>query len=807
MSESERLSQSALLRLNAMIDELQQQSSEVSTFTYQKDFDACMELLQGAELPKLESFGVSGSTDRNLDEKHGVHLVESGRRFTDPRLIGVGAYAMVFGVFDTALKIDVALKILKPSKADSSEYQARFLGEAHSTAQLSHSGIIRIFDTGRIGNIPFLTCEYAAGGSLRDWLMKNPSPMDQYAASHIIADIAEAVHYAHSKLTLHRDIKPGNILLCEQSVSTLSQLYASGSKIQSLMNYRPVLADFGLCKKIGSVPSEWTTEGTIVGTARYMSPEQASGLTEDLRTTTDVYSMGVVLYQLLTGRVPFDAEFESQIRSLVRTKLVTRPSVYRQDLSKDLEAIVLKCLERNSELRYQTARELHTDLKRFIAGDNVSARNPSLVRSFVRLARRHPITTALAGMLLATNFTAIALINKSRNDAVRASNETIRVIGRLHTSFGDEIIERTLISPSDYQEKLAESIAYIEEWMGKYGESESAIHTLSVLRHYSSLCHYMLGQSSEGINDRTKVIESQKKLLSSQPGDRKLRFQMATSLLHLATAVAREYPERNQEVLHSLDTARQEVELLGQLSPSGQELSYRIEAIDLGNAIDRQKAELVMVEDPEAAHQLYNRVIATSTELFAAKPTQPMLLSHAVFALVSQSFVYEQQKDLESCLGGFQAAENLAISQWGEHWEKGWTTGLVSQMYFEWYCTLHRANQYRQALEVLVRWGDFHRLVFPYATGCSLSGILGDKYTIEYSILCLKKHCLQKLEPNKALEDEGLQWGLVTAAGKLEANEEKLQALQQELGRLEAACPELSALLKQAELIEQEVLK
>jgi serine/threonine protein kinase len=539
MTEPESLSPSAIVRLNVMIDQLQKDERFGQEVLYQKDLDDCLSLL-GAQTDQLESFGsMAGVPIGNRSAACKPSLTHQGKRFLDPVLIGVGAYAMVFKVLDTALQIPVALKILKPSKGQSQEYQARFLGEAQSTAQLSNPGIIRIFDTGRIGNLPFISCEYAPHGSLGDWLKKTPELMREHQAARLMSQVAEAVHYAHSKLTLHRDIKPGNILLYD----ALELDHQTDG-----FPYRPVLTDFGLCKQIGAVSSDWTTQGAIVGTARYMSPEQASGSPEDLRTTTDVYSMGVVLYQLLTGRVPFDADFEHQIRSLVRTSVPARPSMIREGLSRDLEAVVMKCLAKDPEHRYPTAREFQADLKRFLSGQNVSARKLSFLRGSLRTIRRYPLTTALATLLITTNFSALALISKSRNDAIKASNETIQVIGKMHNAFGDDIIERTLISPSEYEEKLNDSIACVEDWIAKYGETESALQTLSVLQHYSSLCHYLLGQADQGALDRSKVIESQRRLLESQPDNRKLRFQMATSLLHLASGLQKENPESNRGI-------------------------------------------------------------------------------------------------------------------------------------------------------------------------------------------------------------------------------------------------------------------
>jgi len=786
MLEPESLSPSAIVRLNALIDQLKQDEREGEGVLHQKDLEECLRLL-GEQSHQLESFG---SFARGLNASQSPDFNSStdlqGKRFLDPVLIGVGANAFVFRVFDTILQIHVAIKMLKPSKGQSQEYRARFLGEAQSTAQLSHPGIIRIFDTGRIGNLPYISCEYAPLGSLGDWFKSQQEPMGEQQAASLMAEVAESVHYAHSKLTLHRDIKPGNILLYDRQ-----QLdYASDG-----FPYRPVLTDFGLCKQIGAVSSDWTNEGAIVGTARYMSPEQASGPAEDLRTTTDVYSMGVVLYQLLTGRTPFDADFESQVRSLVRMSVPASPSMIRQELSRDLEAVVMKCLAKDPEQRYPTAKEFQADLKRYLAGQNVSARKLSFVRSTIRAMRRHPLTTILAILLIGTNFGALALISKSRNDAIEATNETIQVIGKMHNAFGDNIIERTLISPGEYEEKLSESIACVEDWIARYGETESALQTLSVLRHYSSLCHYMLGQMDLGVLDRSKVIETQRRLLETNPDSRKLRFQMATSLFHLANGLPTKTPESFKRAIAALDLAREEVEILISENTGKQDDSYLLDSIDLRNAIDRHRADLLMEENPEVALQILDHVVTSAVELFVSNPGRPMLLTHAIFALRSESTLFANQQQIEKSVQVFEVAERLALERWEGHWDRGWPTREVSQLYFDWTMKLYRLGRFSEALLVLDRWRTFHQRVFPFSIGDHGKPLISDKYSTAYSILALMRHTWGIVAGSSFPMEEDMDRELVGAASRLGTDQEKVIALRDQLALLGVPTPELNSLI------------
>ncbi len=367
MSRSElelsSLSPTELQRLHTVMDA---GSTEVERWA-DDDVQQCLAALRGA----TEVSSATTAAESNV--------CTANRRFSAPRFVGSGAFGIVFFVFDNALGIDVAIKMLRPSR-NSPVVQQRFLEEAKITASLSHAGIVRLFDSGTIGQIPYITSAIVSGGSLADWIAKHPQGMKPETACKILLSVAEAVAFAHSKLTFHRDIKPSNILM---------DTIAGETEGADAKEVRTVLTDFGLAKRWDRTEAALTLEGDILGTSRYMSPEQASGALEDYSVASEVFTLGIVLHELLAGKVPFDGKSGTEIR---RAIVQSRPASLRQlrpNLSRDLNAIVQKCLEKSPEQRYESVSALVRDLQRYLAGQPVEAARPSLLRLAIWNARKH----------------------------------------------------------------------------------------------------------------------------------------------------------------------------------------------------------------------------------------------------------------------------------------------------------------------------------------------------------------------------------------------------------------------------------
>jgi serine/threonine-protein kinase len=281
------------------------------------------------------------------------------------RELGRGGMGVVYEARQVALNRVVALKVLNAHPLEAEHLLARFQTEIEAVARLDHPGVARLYDAGEDGGLVFFWMELVPGGSLAARLRRGPLGIRE--AAELVHRLALAVEHAHEKGVLHRDLKPANVLLA-----------ADGT---------PKVSDFGLAKLLDA-DDGLTHTGAVLGTPCYMAPEQAAGRTRDVGPHTDVYSLGALFYECLTGGPPFRGETRTETMDLVRTQRPIPPRRIRPEAPCDLEAICLKCLEKDPRLRYGSARELVDDLARWLQGER-----PAAGRRMVRLQealRRRP---------------------------------------------------------------------------------------------------------------------------------------------------------------------------------------------------------------------------------------------------------------------------------------------------------------------------------------------------------------------------------------------------------------------------------
>ncbi len=295
---------------------------------------------------------------------------------------GQGAFGTVYKAWDPELHRIVALKVPRQGHRMSPDDLERFHREARLTLKLHHDYIVRIFEVCKLGNVPFLVCEFVPGRTLADFI-EDEKPQPRMAAS-ITAAIARGLGHAHAQGVIHRDVKPSNILLTQDMT--------------------PKLTDFGLARH--DTEKSLTETGEPIGTAAYMSPEQSLGQRQ-IDGRSDIYSLGAVLYQMLTGHQPFDGNF-NMVLEQIRKVDPRPPRMFNDRIPVDLETICLKCLRKEPRLRYLTAEELADDLQRFLDDQPILARPMTIGQNFMQWLRRNPGLFALSA-LTAASLVAISL--------------------------------------------------------------------------------------------------------------------------------------------------------------------------------------------------------------------------------------------------------------------------------------------------------------------------------------------------------------------------------------------------------------
>lgn len=328
--------------------------------------------------------------------------------------IGRGSMGVVFEGFHRLTKQQIAIKVLPPNISGSDKVIRRFLREAESVAKLSHPNIVKIFDIGHKDSLYYYAMERISGKSLED-LLKKERLLSYKRIARLMIQACDAVHFAHEQHIIHRDIKPGNIIVTEDD--------------------KVVITDFGLARQ--EKAATLTESGALVGTPIYMSPEQVLAKRGGVDTRTDIYSLGVTLYQLAAGRPPFRAESTQKILNLILEEDPPPPRRLGQNVPRALRIISMKAMEKDPGARFQSAGEMADELRRYLRGASIKSKPTSLIFRAARKIKKHKVISGLAALsvILALAFIINAVTTSrtiqdsrdQRNESVlteRARNET-----------------------------------------------------------------------------------------------------------------------------------------------------------------------------------------------------------------------------------------------------------------------------------------------------------------------------------------------------------------------------------------------
>jgi eukaryotic-like serine/threonine-protein kinase len=361
--------------------------------THLESCDTCRSILLEVEpdpfMLKVAALTTSGAAPIQEDSRKlvpGFEILEE---------IGRGGAGVVYHARHRGMGRDVALKVIRSSGNPTPAELLRFHREAAILARLRHPHIVDIYDTGEQAGVPFIAMEYVAGATLANWLQQRP--LEARAAAQILVQLADAVAYAHSQGIVHRDLKPQNVLLQENGARRIDNQMAFDTG--SVTGVVPKIADFGLSKLIKEESTQ-TRTGEPLGTPSYMAPEQISGSTREIGPATDVYGLGAILYECLTGRPPFRGSTAIETMRLVQSQDVVPIDRIRPGISMDLTTICSRCLEKEPTRRFASCQALRDDLWAYLQGRPISSR-PRSIPYRVRLwVRRNPARTAMGAIVV-----------------------------------------------------------------------------------------------------------------------------------------------------------------------------------------------------------------------------------------------------------------------------------------------------------------------------------------------------------------------------------------------------------------------
>jgi tetratricopeptide (TPR) repeat protein len=505
-------------------------------------------------------------------------------RFQIRRELGRGGAGVVFQAFDPKMGREVALKIPRPEAIVLPELRMRFQQEARAAAVLDHPNIVPVYDAGEELGMCYIASAYCPGVTLGAWLRERTEPAPFDDAAGLIATLAEAVEHAHRRGILHRDLKPNNVLLSfsrdaeSSEPSAFAPALGSEDSASRLNGVVPRITDFGLAKLLegsesATLAEHPTRSGTIVGTPAYMSPEQAAGESRAVGPAADVYALGVILYEMLTGRPPFRADTISETLVLVRTEDPLPPGKLRPRLPRDLETICLKCLHKEPHKRYASAQALADDLERFLAREPIMARPESWRERGVKWVRRRP---ALAALLAVTGTAALAVavillaannrLRRERDNADAARREALAGYRKAREA-ADKMLQRVGIDVLVYvphtevvqRELVEDALKFYEELTIPRSDDPATREELGIVYRRIGAIHSTLGRKPEAEAAYRKSLDVHRALADEFPGENKYRHAVAVDEQNLGNFLvgAIRRPGAKQEAEQSLQRARE----------------------------------------------------------------------------------------------------------------------------------------------------------------------------------------------------------------------------------------------------------
>jgi serine/threonine protein kinase/Flp pilus assembly protein TadD len=565
-------------------------------------------------------------------------------------LLGSGGMGVVFKARQATLNRDVAVKLLRDDHRADSGRRERFLQEARAVARLRHPHLVQVYEFGEVpasgatGSRPYLVLEYVSGGSLADLLRGSPQPPAE--AARLVETIADAIHYAHEQGVIHRDLKPANVLLqrAEGRAEERIEVIRGPVPRHLTADLCAKVTDFGLAKILAG--SDLTQSGDVLGTPCYMAPEQASGKVEAITTAVDVYGLGAILYETLTGRPPFAAATVVATLGLVRQDEPVPPRRLQPTVPRDLETICLKCLRKEAGRRYATAKDLADDLRRFRAGEPVRARPVGTSERVVSWCRRNPGVAGLLAALLLVFLAGVAGVlwqwHRASRERDIARQQKERAEQRLQTVCdGVERLNRLgrdlLHRPGLYrtgQTVLEEALAFYQQMLPQEAKDPRLRRQAATLFRQVAEIHHYLGQSEQAADAFDRQAHLLTGLLSEEPTNKALLLELADTRRWQANKL-RDLGGRTREAQEFYDQAAQlEADLLRE---SPDEARYQMA---LANTLLNTATLLWRQDQAEKVNSLYFRALKLYRAAVRTAPNDLQMNTELALGLENQGLFF-----------------------------------------------------------------------------------------------------------------------------------------------------------------------